>query len=163
MHDVDALVVGGGPAGAAAAALLARGGWRVLLVEKQRFPRRKVCGEFISETSWPLLQELGLDSCLRAQAGPRVRRVAVFVGEREVAATVSSRAPNHGGRAIGRELLDTALINPAQALGATVLRRWTLSGIEDAGDDYAWRLSRVRGEETMACRARLLIAAHGSW
>jgi len=159
----DVIVVGAGPAGATTALALARAGVCVGVVEKARFPRRKVCGEFISETSWPLLQELGLDSCLRAQAGPRVRRVAVFVGEREVAATVASRAPNHGGRAIGRDLLDTALLGQAQALGATVLQRWTLSGIEDGGDDYACRLSRLRGDETLECRARLLIAAHGSW
>jgi flavin-dependent dehydrogenase len=163
MHEVDALVVGGGPAGATAAALLARAGWRVLLVEKQRFPRRKVCGEFISETSWPLLQELGLGSCLRARAGPRVRRVAVFVGEREVAATVASNAANPGGRAIGRDLLDTALLDQAQALGASVLQRWTLAGFEDDGDHYTCRLKRLRGDETLACRARLIIAAHGSW
>ena len=44
----DALVVGGGPAGATAAILLAQAGWRVAVVEKKPFPRRKVCGEFIS-------------------------------------------------------------------------------------------------------------------
>ena len=50
----DAIVVGGGPAGATSAILLAQAGWRVAVVEKARFPRRKVCGEFISGTTWPL-------------------------------------------------------------------------------------------------------------
>ena len=54
--DYDAIVVGGGPSGATAAALLAKAGWRVAVVEKAPFPRRKVCGEFISETTWPLLR-----------------------------------------------------------------------------------------------------------
>src|SRR5262245_14089568 len=51
----DALIVGAGPAGSAAALLLARAGWSVALIEKAEFPRRKVCGEFISATSLPLL------------------------------------------------------------------------------------------------------------
>jgi menaquinone-9 beta-reductase len=54
----DALIVGGGPAGATAAILLAQTGWRVAVAEKKPFPRRKVCGEFVSATSWPLLREL---------------------------------------------------------------------------------------------------------
>ena len=40
----DALIIGAGPAGSSAAILLARAGWSVALIEKQRFPRRKVCG-----------------------------------------------------------------------------------------------------------------------
>src|SRR5262249_19325820 len=47
----DALVIGGGPAGSTAARLLSRAGWSVVMVEKTLFPRRKVCGEFISATS----------------------------------------------------------------------------------------------------------------
>ena len=49
----DALIVGAGPAGSAAARLLAQAGWSVALVEKAEFPRRKVCGEFISATTIP--------------------------------------------------------------------------------------------------------------
>ena len=55
----DAAIVGAGPAGSTAARLLARAGWSVLLVEKAMFPRRKVCGEFISATSTPLLLDFG--------------------------------------------------------------------------------------------------------
>ena len=74
----DAIVVGSGPAGATAALLLSRSGWRVAIVEKAAFPRRKVCGEFVSATTWPLLDALGVGDELRGQAGPVVRRVGVF-------------------------------------------------------------------------------------
>ncbi|MGZ5657902.1 MAG: NAD(P)/FAD-dependent oxidoreductase, partial [Caldimonas sp.] len=56
----DAVVVGAGPAGSAAATLLARAGWSVALVERQRFPRRKVCGECIAASNLPLLDALGV-------------------------------------------------------------------------------------------------------
>ena len=49
----DAVIVGAGPAGSTAAILLARAGWRVALVERQTFPRRKVCGECIAASNLP--------------------------------------------------------------------------------------------------------------
>ena len=71
MHD--ALIIGAGPAGATAARLLASEGWSVALIEKAEFPRRKVCGEFISATSLPLLYDDRVrDEFLRA-AGPEIR------------------------------------------------------------------------------------------
>jgi heterodisulfide reductase subunit A-like polyferredoxin len=56
----DAVIVGAGPAGSSAAILLARAGWSVALVEKQRFPRRKVCGECIAASNLSLLDALGI-------------------------------------------------------------------------------------------------------
>ncbi|MEO8411175.1 MAG: FAD-dependent oxidoreductase, partial [Propionivibrio sp.] len=44
-NHFDVAIIGAGPAGAAAAILLARAGWTVALIEKRAFPRRKVCGE----------------------------------------------------------------------------------------------------------------------
>ena len=56
----DTLVLGGGPGGAAAALLLARAGWKVVVLERKEFPRRKVCGEYLSATNLPLLDHLGV-------------------------------------------------------------------------------------------------------
>jgi len=116
MHDAyDAIIVGGGPSGATSAVLLAKAGWRVAVVEKASFPRRKVCGEFISETTWPLLRQLGVAGPLLKIAGPRVRRIGIYAGEAMVTAELGSttgRAQN-GGRAVGREQLDTLLLQRA--------------------------------------------------
>src|SRR5438034_9989526 len=76
----DALVIGGGPGGAAAALLLARAGRAVAVVERKAFPRRKVCGEFLSATSLPLLDHLSVGDAFRRAAGPDVRRVGLFAG-----------------------------------------------------------------------------------
>src|SRR4028118_599181 len=56
----DATVIGGGPAGSAAAVLRARAGWAVTLVEQHRFPRDKVCGECVSALGFDVLTRLGL-------------------------------------------------------------------------------------------------------
>src|SRR5438270_5491991 len=77
----DALIIGGGPAGATLALLLARAGWSVAIVEKAAYPRRKVCGEFISATTLPLLHALGIGDAFVERAGPEVRRVALFGGD----------------------------------------------------------------------------------
>ena len=76
MHTTyDAIIVGAGPAGATAAILLARAGWSVALIEKQNFPRRKVCGECIAASNLPLLHAIGIDTAgLEAIAGPPLRR-----------------------------------------------------------------------------------------
>jgi 2-polyprenyl-6-methoxyphenol hydroxylase-like FAD-dependent oxidoreductase len=87
----DALIVGAGPAGATAAILLAEAGWSVALVEKAPFPRRKVCGEFLSATNLPLLRRLGVAERYEAEAGPAVRDVGLYAGD-HVVTSVMPRA-----------------------------------------------------------------------
>jgi flavin-dependent dehydrogenase len=159
----DAIVIGGGPAGSTAALLLARAGWPVAVVEKSSFPRRKVCGEFISATSMPLLDELGvLDSFLH-QAGPEVRRVGLFA--RDAALSAPMPQPTNGiakrGRALGREHLDSLLLQAAQSAGAEVWQPWKASALRRAGRDTVCTIEADgKSNELMA---PLVIAAHGSW
>src|SRR3954447_5130875 len=108
----DAIVIGAGPSGSTAALLLARAGWSVALVEKSSFPRPKVCGEFISATSMPLLHELGLLDDFLQRAGPEVRRVGLFAKDTALTAPMP-RAMNRSGqcgRALGREYLDLLVL-----------------------------------------------------
>src|ERR1700737_2374335 len=79
--NYDAIVIGGGPSGSTIALLLAQAGWSVAIVEKKIFPRRKVCGEFISATSLPLLHRLGVADFYINHAGPEIQRVGLFAGE----------------------------------------------------------------------------------
>lgn len=161
----DAIVVGGGPSGATAAALLAQAGWRIALIEKTPFPRRKVCGEFISGTTWPLLRQLGIAGSLLEIAGPVVRRVGVYAGDVMVSAELSAptEPADEGGRALGREHLDTLLLQRAAELGADIWQPWTLSGIAANGGGYDCTIVEKGRGQTRDLRSRLIIAAHGSW
>src|SRR5215217_3567701 len=97
MTQYDAIIIGAGPAGSTAALLLARAGWSVAVVEKSEFPRRKVCGEFISAPALSLLARSGVIDEILGAAGPEIRQVAVYAGER----VVTGRMPR-GDREIGR-------------------------------------------------------------
>ena len=163
MHtSFDAVVLGAGPAGATAALLLARAGWSVALVEKSEFPRRKVCGEFLSATNLPLLRELGLGERFLEVAGPDIRRVAIFAGRETVVSDMPRLAnDSHGwGHALGREHLDTMLVERAAALGACVFQPYTASELRRSGGSYE---CVITASDTRTLRARIVIAAHGSW
>lgn len=155
---LDALIVGGGPSGATAASLLARRGLRVAVAEKAEFPRRKVCGEYISATTWPILEELGVAAELAPHAGPPVERVGFFARDVAIDAPMPAPAqPQAWGRAIGREILDAALLQRAAVDGACVMQPAVVEAVRRDGDGYVASI----GAETL--RARRIVLACGSW
>ncbi|MER9328481.1 FAD-dependent oxidoreductase [Mesorhizobium sp. M0488] len=167
----DAIVIGAGPAGASLALLLARRGWAVAIVEKNTFPRRKVCGEFISASNLALLDRLEIGEAWRADAGPEIRRVGFFSGQTRVEAPMPGarygpRAKDGFGRALGRDMLDFLLLRAAQSAGAEIFQPCRAVVIDHDGDMQAVRIQardeHFRGEAT-SLRAPVIVAAHGSW
>ncbi len=159
----DAVIIGGGPAGGTAAILLARAGWRVALVEKASFPRRKVCGEFVSATSLALVDRLGLGAAFRGIAGPEVKEVGLFAGRSTLAAPMprGQGVTAEGGRAIGRHHLDLLLLEAAQAAGAAIFQPWSAVGLERSASHSTVAISAK--DQHAELHARTVIAAHGSW
>jgi flavin-dependent dehydrogenase len=158
----DAIIVGGGPAGSTAALLLSRAGWSVAMVEKAVFPRRKVCGEFISATALPLLAELGVDRTFADSAGPPVRRIALYSGDVIVDAPMpkAQSAVAGWGRALGREQFDLLLLDGAARAGAHVWQPWRV--VSACRNGNRWICS-ITGETTQDLSAPVLIGAAGSW
>ncbi len=161
----DALIIGAGVAGATAAILLAQAGWSVAIVEKHRFPRRKVCGECIAASNLPLLEALGIGAVFERLAGAQLRRVGLFVGDDMLIAELPGYAhPVHRwGRALGREHLDTLLLQRAADCGASVWQPWTVRTLTRTGDRHECAMKALDSDREATLSATLLIDAHGSW
>lgn len=161
----DAVVVGAGPAGSTASILLAQAGWRVAMIEKQPFPRRKVCGECIAVSNLPLLEALGVGAAVTAAAGAELRQVALMRGDSSI---VADLPPGEGGsyrwgRALGREKLDLLLIEQARLRGVQVMQPWSVQSLEGGPSDWRCQIRAVDSKELLTLRAPLAIDAHGSW
>jgi flavin-dependent dehydrogenase len=165
-----AVVIGAGPAGSAAAIWLAQAGWHVALVEKDCFPRRKVCGECIAASNLPLLQALGVADTFSARAGPELHEVALLCGQQHIRAALPPAAgtPSPWGRALGRDTLDTLLLEQARRAGATVLQPWAVKDLH--GRPGAWRCSLRATDRSAPADASplqlytpVVIDAHGAW
>ena len=157
----DALIVGGGPSGSAAASLLARAGWRVTLIEKATFPRRKVCGEFISSASLPLLRDLGVADRFLERAGPPIRRLGAFAKDATMTAAMPRMPAGDWGHALGREHLDLLLLEAAARAGAEIVQPAKVTGLRRDGNGF---VAAVAAEQkTWNIATHFAIAANGSW
>lgn len=162
MNVFDAIVIGAGPAGSTTALMLARAGWCVAIVEQSGFPRRKVCGEFISGPALSVIDALGVADRVMGLAGPEIREVAVYAQDRIVLAPMPKAHPPYSyGRALGRESLDTVLLEAARSAGAVVFQPCRVRSWMRRDDGYRCRLQSDEGESEIA--APILVAAHGSW
>lgn len=120
------VIVGGGLAGAAAAALLAQGRARPLLLERTAGAHDKVCGEFLSTEAQAHLAALGLDTA--RLGGACIDRVRLVSGGREAAARLPFVALG-----LTRRRLDEALLDHAAAAGAKVERGVTVRELTPGG------------------------------
>jgi menaquinone-9 beta-reductase len=117
------VIIGGGPAGAAAAIALARAGRNVTLIERSAAASDKVCGDFLSAEAIAMIETLGVDLSAASTI------TALRLVHRDRAAT--THLP-FTARGLSRRALDEALLRQARAGGATVLRGHRVGAIEQA-------------------------------
>jgi menaquinone-9 beta-reductase len=116
------VIIGGGPAGATAAILLARAGRDVTLIERNASPTDKVCGDFLSAEAIEAIAALGVD--VPALAPSRITTVRLVHANRAAAVRLPFAALG-----LTRRALDEALLRQAKLSGATILRGHSVRGI----------------------------------
>jgi geranylgeranyl reductase family protein len=158
----DVAIVGAGPAGASAAIRLAQNGLKVLLVEQKKFPRAKLCGEFISPECLTHFAELNVLDEMSIAGGVKLDRT-VFYARNGRSVTVPSEWFKAGSHALGlsRAEMDHQLLTGARKAGAHVLE-------ETRAVDLLFDTENVRGvrlrdtrRETFDVKARVTIDATG--
>jgi menaquinone-9 beta-reductase len=174
--DADVIVAGAGPAGAAFAARLARAGHDVLMVDRARFPRDKVCGDFVGPLALVELEAIGVDRAPGYARANAAREAALHIDGEHLITQVLPRAEGAppDGRVIPRVVLDAWIVDAARRAGARLLEEHTVAGY-DVVDDGVVVATRRRGGEPRdgdereggagterRLRARLVIGADGS-
>ena len=156
------VIAGAGPAGSGTAIRLARAGFRVTIVERKRFPREKLCGEFISPECLEHFAELGvLDDMLAAGSSFITNNAFYAASGRSV--EVPSGWLGNGRPAIGlsRARMDDILLRAASAAGAEVLEETMVIGIDAAEGPCRRVLVRGPSGERSAIPADLFVDATG--
>ena len=153
MELFDVAIVGGGPAGSSCAAFCAAAGLRVVVIEREKFPREKVCGDCINPACLPVLERLGVAAEIQTLPHAPLNAVDfVTIGGTVVRASLAGAEMF----AIKRSVFDNRLLNRAGELGAQVHEQSTVIAIHKTrGGD--WKLDMVR--DTIL--TRVLVGADG--
>lgn len=163
MERYDVIVVGGGPAGATAAYFLAQAGVKVCLVDKQTFPRDKVCGDGVVAASLTRLEQMNLGEWLAQNSfnapgellfsGPNGEAVHILPDDRE----------RCYGRVIPRLQLDEAILRQAVKAGTTLREEVKLTGMTRlAADQLQLSGEGKNGRSHLQLHSKLLITADGA-
>ena len=147
--NIDVIIVGGGLSGLTAAIHLSKSGLKVLIIEKQSFPRHKVCGEYLSQEVLPYLDWLGLDLFQKNPA--IIKRVEVST----IRGNLIKSKLEQGGIGISRFTLDTFMLEKAITNGCILMQDTVLS------INQLELSARVLTEKHGLIRARKVLAAYG--
>jgi geranylgeranyl reductase family protein len=164
MRSCDVVIIGAGPAGSSSAISLARLGYSVALLDKEQFPREKLCGDFINPSNWPILRALRVKKEILARARQKVtgfQITSVEGDEAECPLPLTSGEPF--GLGMPRRSLDHILVEKAQGENVTLLQNCRIKRL--TRKENPWHLEFDHAGTIETLQARVLIGADGrhSW
>ena len=179
METFDVAIVGGGPAGSSCAAFCALAGLRTLVLEREKFPREKVCGDCLNPSCWAVLEHLGVAQRVRDLPHSKLDSVE-FIAIDGHNVVVDLPTGHNCEVSVKRSLFDDLLLTHARDVGADVREGTTVTALANSngegicshgpvarpdldapqgrGYSCAWNIETDGGETFVA---RILIGADG--
>jgi menaquinone-9 beta-reductase len=154
METFDVAIVGGGPAGSSCAAFCALAGLRTLVIEREKFPREKVCGDCLNPSCWAVLERLGVAQRVRDLPHSKLDSVE-FIAIDGHKVVVDLPIGDNCEVSVKRSLFDDLLLTRARDIGADVREGTTVTALANSGN---WKIETAAGE---SFSARILIGADG--
>ena len=155
-HIQDVAVLGAGIAGSSLAKSLADRGFDTILIDRDHFPRHKVCGEFLSPESQSMLNTLGLRSVIESLGPSLINRTRLILGDGD-ALEIPLPGAAYG---VSRYLLDSTLHREALSSGVHVQTATTVTNVHPS--DKGYTINTKQGEESKTYQVRAVIAAWGA-
>src|SRR5437899_8899752 len=157
MELFDVAIIGSGPAGSSCAAFCALAGLHTLALERERFPREKVCGDCLNPSCWPVLDRLALAPRVLDLAHSKLTSVEFIAidGHKVIVHLPAGDPPEAGEISVKRSLFDDLLLKRACELGAQVREEITVTAL---AHEENWKIATATGE---SFSARTLIGADG--
>ena len=149
----DVVIIGAGPAGSVAARGMALQGHKVLLVDRDSFPRYKVCGCCLNRRAMADLESIGLGQIPRTLGGVELKQFHAAAASRQAI------LPLPNGMAVSREAFDMALASEAVEAGAVFLQNTTAKLVE--GGTESRRVTLRQNDATRDVQTKIVIAATG--
>jgi len=154
METFDVAIAGGGPAGSSCAAFCALAGLRTLVIEREKFPREKVCGDCLNPSCWAVLERLGVAQRVRDLPHSKLDSVE-FIAVDGHKVVVDLPIGDNCEVSVKRSLFDDLLLTRARDVGADVREGTTVTALANSGN---WKIETAAGE---SFSARTLIGADG--
>ncbi|MCL4430581.1 MAG: geranylgeranyl reductase family protein [Chloroflexi bacterium] len=156
------VVVGAGPAGATTAYHIASAGLNVIVLDKQHFPREKICGDFVSPGAIKELQKMHVTDSPSFKKTNLIDRATIYLSGKELVAGSFPEVLDlpKFSRVIPRKVLDSLILESARNAGARVLEGYQVTDfqVDKEGVTVTANSSKV----TQTFRASLLIGADGN-
>ena len=161
----DVIIVGGGPAGAAMAWVLAKQGVKVAVLERVQFPREKVCGDFVEPSGLRLLARMGVLSEIERRDRLRITRTRIYFGPKltykgDIRYYELQEDDIDYGLIIPRHELDTVLLEAARQASARVFSPATAKKL--VRRNGLFDVEALNGNRPLTLTAPLVVGADGA-